>query len=247
MFRPKKFWLSKKGPFTRAVGVEIEFLNSTEPLIKALDPVLKRWQAQRGHDGSIRTDGYIQGSGVEVRTAPASGDLFVKQITQICNVLNKHGAVINDSCGLHVHIDARDFKKQELPKVAAIWDSYEKQFLRRVDPKRITNTYCVPWDGDLVSVVKAWKDGCADDSECNCNDCCEGMELDDKYRSFNVSPFLHDWGTWEIRSHQGTLDPKKIIDWATVCSNMVSYAKKTNLGGFARLKDKSLSRFERVI
>src|SRR6266702_5519087 len=68
---------------------------------KNLENVVRKWH------GSIVRDGSLPNSGFEINTSPAAGDVYIKQITEICKALTRVDAKINNDCGLHIHIDAR--------------------------------------------------------------------------------------------------------------------------------------------
>lgn len=93
---------------TRTIGCELEVFfpdRTTFELYRNSRP--ERSSAiTLAHDGSIRGGPNTQG--LEVRTSPLSGERAESNIRKVCETLVSHGASTNKSCGLHVHVDARE-------------------------------------------------------------------------------------------------------------------------------------------
>src|SRR6478736_7584404 len=83
---------------SRFISAEIE-VTGIRNNKKLIEETVKKWSGSIVYDGTLpKPDGF------EINTAPAAGDLYIKQITDICNKLSRAGAGVNDTCGLHVHI-----------------------------------------------------------------------------------------------------------------------------------------------
>lgn len=87
----------------RTIGVEIECLVPDYLEDDTRDNL-------RDAGGSVHGDGSIDGDGegIEVKTAPIKGRDAEDTITEICGVLQEADADTNSSCGLHVHVDAKE-------------------------------------------------------------------------------------------------------------------------------------------
>lgn len=87
----------------RTIGVEIECLVDGDCYGIPNDE-LNALDASVGADGSIEGDG----EGIEVRTSPMAGKSAESMIQSVCSELSAVAAKVNQSCGLHVHVDARE-------------------------------------------------------------------------------------------------------------------------------------------
>lgn len=235
-----------------AVEIEVSSINTSH--INALKKVVGSWSGDIKEDGSIsiceecedenctRYESVENGSisePFEITTAPAKGRKFIKQIREICKVLKAGKAVVNNSCGLHVHVDARDLEAGDLQKVSLAWEAVEGQMFRRVAKNRATNSFCKKWNKKFTKIYKtkgSIQSFLALASEIN--------DYGDRYRSLNYQA-LEDHGTLENRIHHGTIDAKKIIDWAMINVKLIDFAQSTPISKIynKRLSLKSINRF----
>lgn len=83
----------------RTIGIEIEsFMQDPD-----MGP-LQETGVDISGDGSISGDG----QGVEIQTPPVRGAKAEKMIRAACDALNEQNAQQNSSCGVHVHVDAKE-------------------------------------------------------------------------------------------------------------------------------------------
>jgi hypothetical protein len=208
-YKPR-FHDDNAGPIKRFVGVEMEisdFNKDTEPELEA---VVRKWGAEIVDDGSVYGENPF-----ELRTAPAKGMKFIEQIGEICNVLKKGKAEANDTCGLHVHVDARDFTPDDLIKVAAIWPKLENKFWNLTTADRKDGEWCPSWDYSLdksLSLIEMY-----DDIKENL------LEYGDR-SSLNLQA-LEAHGTIENRMHHGTTSFSKIVRWAKLNDKFMTLVK----------------------
>jgi|SRR6266851_7035938 len=240
-----KFHDDPSGAIKRFIGVEIEVADfCSDPILeKKLETTIKKW------GGALKSDGSIDGNNpFEINTAPARGKAFIKQIREICGVLREGKAKINRSCGLHVHIDARDFEVEDLVKVAQLWQKIEPQLFKRVARSRRNNEYCQP--------VRNVMNDALDDGTHICKKCGhtdidikdladELTESCDKYYALNCSSYRYR-KTLENRLHHGTTNAGKIISWARLNSRMVEYAKKHSLEEIKKAEIEVAKQFEPI-
>lgn len=83
----------------RTFGVEIEVLGDKNSVTKDID----------GSFGIIN-DGSIRGRGFEIVSPVLKKRKGEEELIKVCEVLKKAEMGVNDSCGLHVHFGAKDFK-----------------------------------------------------------------------------------------------------------------------------------------
>ena len=233
----------RKNRSSRFISVEIEVAGIRNRYdLGAIDLVLEKWGARRVADGSLPSGGF------EINTAPAAGDHFIQQITEICDVLKAAGAYVDESCGLHVHADARDFKYADMRNLVLLWEKLEPAFMSTQSAARSRSHYCRPVGRKyadafrtlgLPDFVKAkgkpngvktkFFDGVYG-TRSNYNDFRPARDShydDSRYHNLN----LHSWiyrGTVENRLHSGTIVARKIIDWATTWAKFMDMAYVAN-------------------
>lgn len=224
-----------KGALTRFVGVEIELSNFNPDLQDELDRVvIEKW------GGVVKDDGSIDGENpMELNTAPARGVKFIEQINDICSVLAKGKAKANRTCGLHVHVDARDFDPTDLLKTAILWRKIEPFMFKRVAKYRERNDFCAPWSkadrnryGSLPNYEREVKTEGVTKTFLKMYE--NDMRGGHRYRSLNLTAF-NEMGTLENRMHQGTVKASKIIKWAHLNSKIMEFVKKKSLDEIASI------------
>lgn len=159
-------------------------------------------------------------SGHEIAVVAKSEDIK-EVLTKVCNVLKKHNATVNDTCGLHIHLDARRQNKDAMFNNLV---NSQRLLYSMVPRSRFTNTFCKPNDYLLPM-----------------------CEYDDRY--FGVNPQSYKkYKTIEIRLHSGTVNAEKILNFVELLQkigyskthvNMVEYL--TDLTNVVNLSDSLLS------
>ena len=223
--------------FERSYGVEIESLApagiTRSMLAAAIRSVGIACEAQpwnhvvQRDKWKVITDGSLtggsHGQGVEVVSPPLVGEDGFKQLALVCGVLSEVGMSIDNSCGLHVHVDARAPTRMELPamkRLALLYIEHESiidtvlppsrrgnprfaQSLTHVNIKRLMDA------SDLTRMADVIKPG----------------SMEGRYVKLNFRSFWK-YGTIEFRHHSGTIDADKIAKWVIFCLRMVEIADK---------------------
>lgn len=172
----------------RKVGFEIEFLTP-----EGIYGNLKKLGVVKG-DGSIEPTQSQQDDdfgGLEFASRPARGDALLDYIAAVCDEMNRIGAEVNRTCGLHVHIDMSSTRASTTKLRAAIeaWAVFEPLFLGMVAPSRRSNTYCKHVRGVDFDTL-----------------------LYDRYRTLNVCAY-NKFKTLEVRLHHSTTNKEQITGW----------------------------------
>lgn len=238
--------------YPRYLGIEIECVLPGRISTSEYQALATRWGAGITSDGSIRAD---SGQGVEHVTAPARGDAFVTQVNETCAALHSYGAEVNKSCGLHVHVDARDYTTRDVLALARLYSRVEKTLYTLVSKARKTNTFSEPW-GDKLTDARHTTEGVLspmDDTqpitarekaldiatygdEAHAKRCKSQRYKDhSRYHGLNFNA-LACHSTVEFRLHHGTTNATKIIMWAAVCAALVEYAKTHTEGEIKALR-----------
>ena len=217
----KSIKLFKENTSHRTIGVEIETsICDTDGDIR--DKIIE-WGGEIVPDGSV--------DGIEVVTAPANGDLFLKQIKEVCEALRNDNADVDRKCGLHVHIGAKDFHWYDLRKLIILYASVEDMLFQMVPKSRRDNNYCRPCGDDLMAnLIK--KNSNKESKAVIANNIygqtdTKGFKTYQKPRQRYRALNLHSWvyrGTVEFRLHSGTIDYDKITKWSMLLAAIVDYA-----------------------
>ena len=183
----------------------------------------KTWQGMR--DGSIGNTGYLpDGTSVRPKSAgmyPASwsspgthevvspvlkGGKGMKDALKVVRGLNKAGAQVDISTGLHVTFGLDNARWQRMgPKK------------RAKTLKRLVDSY--NWFGPGInSIVAPSRRG---GQWAAFNDLYDS--LTSKYSAVNLSKFASG-GVVEFRQHQGTLDPKKVRNWVNLLDKLLNFS-----------------------
>lgn len=131
----------------RFVSAEIEVARVNRD--NGVSTAVKDW------GGAIVDDGSLGSYGFEINTAPAGGDLYIKQVTEICDALRESGGTVDGRCGTHVHVDARDLKYLEMRRLLQLYASFEDVFFGMVPESRRDSQYCQPCGDDYMGALKS--------------------------------------------------------------------------------------------
>lgn len=220
-----------KNPSYRFISAEIEVADTDNSIDDNVSPVVKRW------GGAIVRDGSLPDTGFEINTAPANGDLFVKQIEEICGALATKKARVTNSCGLHVHIDARDFTFYDIRKLAYLYEKVEKAIYGIVAKSRWSSNYSIPCGRKYIETLennrlpKENKEAITKNIYGNRQVNLAQLK-NDKYNGARYNGLnLHSWvyrGTIEARMHHGTTSAEKIKNWGMMWAGILDYAFEHN-------------------
>lgn len=190
------------------------------------------------------TDGSLI-NGTEVATPPASGKEHYRNIQLLCKTMREAGYLIEETCGLHVHIDMRE-KKSDFKYLAHLFTTFFaiEDILYAMQPEsRQNNKYC-KWLRDGYNFFSFYgKDYIKDfdfkyykkdkkrlpRKELNKNiknrKYTNGERADSHHYGVNMHSIFYR-GTLEIRMHAGSLNPVKITRWCDLMQRIVSWIDK---------------------
>jgi hypothetical protein len=214
----------RKYPTTKQkyVGIEIEFLllaKDEDKLCKLLDDAKVQYNVHLGTDGSV-TDvdfkpkmefGYDSNFGYDRLKCVNIKDKYLGKeirilatekeaptfIDKVCEAIRQAGGKINDTCGLHVHLDMRN---REFNEVFNNFFFVQKLLFTTQPKTRRASKYCKIM-ARRTAPVKT------------------------KYYAINKMSYA-EHRTLEIRLHQGTIDPKEIKMWTGLLIKIADTAKK---------------------
>ena len=125
--------MTQRNQSSRMLSVEVEIASASTT--HHTEKVCKQWGMAIVHDGSLPSGGF------EINTAPANGDLFMLQMEQLGDALKADNAQVTESCGMHVHIDAREFDTHSMARLLALYSKWENMFFEMVPASRKQNHY----------------------------------------------------------------------------------------------------------
>jgi len=233
----------------RKFGIEIEAngvarYELREALIAAGIRMLHEGGAVTGW--KIVGDGSVRGRNPFELVSPVlSGRDGIEQIQKVCAVLAAKGAKVNSSCGLHVHVDARDMEVLNLRNALKLYVEREEQINLVMPATRRDNSYCVPVldcirarlvqnarrdsgfaaDFDRYAVDTSMKAVFKAIDTCETRRALQELCGGSRYRRLNMEA-LDRHGTLEFRQHSGTVTFEKMSAWIDWCVSLVEYSMK---------------------
>lgn len=203
-------------------GVEIECNVARGAIHEAAQAtgMIYEYEGYNHRDGhsyfKFTTDSSVLGeNAIECVSPVMHGSKGKSTLKNAIETLNRAGASVNRSCGLHVHIGAAHLAQQQYANVFNNYYYLETLIDQFMAPsrRRNYNVYCATL--------------CNHSTLTQC-DSIESVqrELDnDRYHKLNPMSFnCHK--TIEFRQHQGTTDYKKILNWVMFCGKLVEWSKK---------------------
>lgn len=151
-------------------------------------PNLITWGRLKG-DGSVVPQENENGEGREFASHIVNGDQIFTMLKDVHERIKLVDGFVNKSCGLHVHLDVEGNSTLQRQNIALWYRALERVFVAFVSPSRRGNGYAreVGYED-----YHRWER--------------------DRYRAMNLSSICKH-GTIELRLHQGTLNPMKIVNW----------------------------------
>lgn len=176
----------------------------------------------------IEDDGSLD-NGTEVTTPPRQMHEFEEVLHATTKSMRDSGFVIHDTCGLHVHLDATDFKTN-YTKISNLFRTFyaiENVIYAMLPEKRKTNTYCKPLNHDyLFSTISRHKSPHEIDEAWYKHSPNKFSHHDhSRYHGLNLHSIFYR-GTIEFRYHSGSLNELKILNWVNFLLHVTEYASK---------------------
>lgn len=156
---PKGFTINSS---RRYAAVEIEVFSYEDAT--ELNKAITEWQCSVVHDGSILREAQSRNVIVnvdrtfEINTSPACGNALYDELAAIAEGLVKAKAEVTTGCGIHVHVDCRDYTYQDLQKFIKVYYYIEDALFAAVHWTRASNDFCKPCGVEFYEkVVKGIK------------------------------------------------------------------------------------------
>ena len=209
--------------FNRNFGIEIEAYNCTrERLARELNAAGIRVQVEgynhtdHADHWKLVTDSSLSGNDTFELVSPIlHGEQGIEELEKVCWVLDLCNAKVNDSCGLHVHIDAAEFDLQTWKNLIITYKRLEKVIDNFMPQSRRDNRYC-----QALTTI----------SETTINRASNIGELRaafdyDRYHKINLEAYVRH-RTVEFRQHGGSINFTKMSAWIHFLAKMITFAKQ---------------------
>lgn len=158
----------------------------------------------------VEQDGSVHG---EVVSPILQGQAGFDQIKIVMKAMKEIGCKVNKQCGLHVHLGMKDLNRDQRILFIKQWYANQAVIKRFVDKYRQRNQYCQDQSPQQVDrMVQYIRQGVEPD---------RNQVL--RTASLNITPF-GKIGTYEVRLHGGTLNPKKINTWIKFLMAFVEFS-----------------------
>ena len=229
----------------RTFGVEIEFVGDADRVAEILtglgetckveryNKVTKRfWKVVR--DGSVSANRNQTGGGWELVSPILKGQRGLQRLETACKALERAGAEVNITCGLHVHHGADGLDVQGFKNVVALYYRFEGT-LDSLMPKSRRgnhNTYC-----KSVRKFFSYRDLETLDNISEIDDLLDYYA--DRFYKLNLSSY-RSHSTVEFRHHSGTIEFEKIANWIRLTQGIMERAalnKRVHFKPKGRVKD----------
>lgn len=223
--------------FDRTFGVEIEAYNVNKTSLKntlnelGINIVEEYYNHDtRGHWKIVR-DASISGhNACEIVSPVLKGADGLEQLKKVCIALNKIGAKINKSCGLHIHLGVSDYDTDNFKNLLKSYINVENEVDKMMPATRRgnTNKYCRSMKMNKTAILMKRKI----DEATGIENLADSVFSGGRYFKVNIQCYRRQ-KTIEFRQHSGSVQYSKIKNWILICARMVDYAKK--IGEFDNL------------
>lgn len=233
-------------PSKRFIAAEIEVAGVKGPG-RFVTKAVKNWAASIVYDGSIFPGQGPSQQSFEICTSPANGEKYISQIIEICKGLKDADAFLNNNCGLHVHVDARDFTPDDVRRLVKIYSKIENVLFSMVPDSRKESKFCKPcgqkyewgiWEEKISNkeietdrliektVYGTNRKGEVENLKRNKRAGSSGSDTStSRYDALNIHSYYYR-GTIECRLFNGTISARKIVNWGIMWALIMDYVKR---------------------
>lgn len=218
--------------FTRKFGIEIEAYNcareklANELRAAGIDVAVEGYNHTTRNHWKLVTDSSLTGNNTFELVSPVlQGEAGLKELEKICWVLEFCDVKVNDSCGLHIHMDAEDFDLQTWKNLALSYKHLERVIDSFMPQSRRQNYYCKGLGSISASEIQAAQ---------SINDLRAAFG-NNRYRKVNLEAYARH-RTVEFRQHSGTTNFTKMENWIRFLNGLITFAK-TGIAGTTSLEN----------
>ncbi|MBR0341626.1 MAG: amidoligase family protein [Oscillospiraceae bacterium] len=222
----------------RVLGTSKEYVGGALHTHEMLDRMLRKWKIVRDSSvyprNSKGTSFNPENYKCELVTPVLNYDEDMPVLKEIIIALKKRGAVVNNSCGIHIHVDV-SFNAYQLRNLANIIASKERLLKKAVKTSFIREEYCEDSDMDFVKKINTKKKlEMFDIRRAWYNDCL-GRILSHYDRSRYVTLNLHSYFRGkgvEFRCFNSTLDVEVLKTYILLSLAICNQSAKQNRASY---------------
>ena len=206
--------------FNRNFGVEIEAYNCTrERLARELTAAGINVQVE-GYNHTdhwkLVTDSSLSGNNTFELVSPIlHGEQGIEELEKVCWVLDLCNAKVNDTCGLHVHMDAAEFDLTTWKNLIITYKRLEGVIDNFMPHSRRNNHYCQT----LTTISEAKINRASNISDLR------AAFSHNRYHKVNLEAYARH-RTVEFRQHGGSTNFTKMSAWIHFLAKMITFAKQ---------------------
>lgn len=140
----------------------------------------------------------------EVVSPVLSGSDGLTEVRTVMKVLRDAGARINESCGMHIHIGVDQLTQGHQTRIINAYGAWQWAMTAWILERRVNSRWSALRSADTVArLATSWAQ--ANDRRDFASSC-------DRYYALNVASY-HRHGTFEFRSHHGSLNGQNATAW----------------------------------
>lgn len=209
--------------FNRNFGVEIEACNCTrERLARELTAAGINVQVE-GYNHTDHTDHWklvtdssLSGNNTFELVSPIlHGEQGLEELEKVCWVLDLCNAKVNDTCGLHVHMDAAEFDLSTWKNLILTYKRLEGVIDNFMPHSRRNNHYCKALTAITENSIKHAR---------NIGEL-RAAFFHNRYHKVNLEAYARH-RTVEFRQHGGSTNFTKMSAWIHFLAKMITFAKQ---------------------
>jgi len=241
-FSESKAYMDKKAgeiiSSPRAFGVEIECYYSRAQTLFEIADRKETGEAKLPAALGITDDGSLGYKGVEFQTPKLGGKKGEKFLKDVCALLEQNNFSVRRSCGMHLHVDAKDIQKSAewLKRIWLFYMAFDDVLLSMLPRSRRTNNFCLPLKKaySMTDIEHAFTTEQIEELwyKLQARDEIQERKKNkwdtSRYNGINLHSLIA-FGHIEIRYHSGTLNWRKIAEWANLHTRILdTMAHKEN-------------------
>ena len=209
--------------FNRNFGIEIEAYNCTrERLARELTAAGINVQVE-GYNHTDHTDHWklvtdssLSGNNTFELVSPIlHGEQGLEELEKVCWVLDLCNAKVNDTCGLHVHMDAAEFDLSTWKNLILTYKRLEGIIDNFMPRSRRNNHYCKALTSITENSIKHAR---------NIGEL-RAAFFHNRYHKVNLEAYARH-RTVEFRQHGGSTNFTKMSAWIHFLAKMITFAKQ---------------------
>ncbi len=192
------------------------------------------------HSWKIGTDSSISGFShmYEIVSPVLKGEEGMAELEKVCVVLDGLNIKTNSSCGLHVHIGAKDMKAEHIKNIVLNYAHAEGAMKKCSWYSRTGGRWSAKVSGyknrlhnlDVAEIPQEYSNEAENTMRYIVNHIYTYQNnMGKRYHTVNLATYKHGHNTVEFRQHQATTDFVKISNWVYMLQALVAWSNDNYL------------------